>query len=99
MSRGDLVQLEVSIDSGLGERARLGVVVLESDHTLEAEFRMLQFEGVVHYVSRIANEATITPGTLTAMEERLPMAAALLPAELELDAIGYGCTSAATLIG
>ena len=99
MSGAELVQLEFSTDSGLGERARLGVVVLESDHTLEAEFRMLQLEGVVHYVSRIANEATITPGTLTAMEERLPMAAALLPAELELDAIGYGCTSAATLIG
>jgi maleate isomerase len=99
VSRVDLLQLEFTTDSGIGRRARLGLVVLESDHTLEAEFRMLDVEGVVHYVSRIANDATITPDSLTAMEERLPVAAALLPVELQLDAIGYGCTSAATLIG
>ncbi|MBT3246889.1 MAG: Asp/Glu racemase [Actinobacteria bacterium] len=99
MSGAELVQLEFSTDSGLGERARLGVIVLESDHTLEAELRAPNIDGVDHYVSRIANDSTITPDSLTAMEQRLPVAAALLPVELRLDAIGYGCTSAATLIG
>lgn len=99
MTHIDLLRLNFKTDDGLGSRARLGLVVLESDHTLEAEFRMLNLDGVVHYVSRIANDATVTPETLTAMEERLPMAAALLPVEFQLDAIGYGCTSAATLIG
>ncbi|MBS1265506.1 MAG: Arylmalonate decarboxylase [Acidimicrobiaceae bacterium] len=99
MSTADLVQLGFSTDSGLGERARLGVVVLESDHTLEAELRAHDIAGVDHYVSRIANDSIVTPDSLTAMEQRLPEAAALLPVELRLDAIGYGCTSAATLIG
>jgi|TARA_B100001971_G_scaffold52172_2_gene47265 maleate isomerase len=99
VSGADLVQLEFSTNSGLGGRARLGVIVLESDHTLEAELRVPDIDGVDHYVSRIANDSTITPDSLTAMEKRLPLAAALLPVELGLDAIGYGCTSAATLIG
>jgi|TARA_B100001964_G_scaffold123066_1_gene136410 maleate isomerase len=99
VSELDLVQLEFTTDEGLGRRAKLGVVVLESDHTLEAELREIRIKEVTHYIARIANDATVTPETLTAMEERLPLAASLLPIELKLDAIGYGCTSAATLIG
>ena len=44
-------------------------------------------------------EPEVSAETLTDMRERLPEAAKLLPTEFGFDAIGYGCTSAATLIG
>ncbi|MCP5025888.1 MAG: Asp/Glu racemase [Actinomycetia bacterium] len=95
----DLVPLGFETDDGFGSRARIGLIVLESDQTIEAEARMLDLEGVDIYHSRIPNAMEVTPATLTDMEKRLPAAAALLPAAFEFDAIGYGCTSAATLIG
>ncbi len=95
----DLLPLRFETDDGFGARARLGLIVLESDQTLEAEARMMSVDGVDIYHSRIPNSMEVTPQTLTAMEQRLPTAAALLPNELGFDAIGYGCTSAATLIG
>ncbi len=99
MTLPDLVPLPFETDAGFGSRARLGLVVLESDQTIEAEGRLLDLPGVDVYHARIANDLEVTHETLTAMAERLPAAAALLPGEFEFDAIGYGCTSAATLIG
>jgi maleate isomerase len=95
----ELVPLQFETDDGFGSRARIGLVVLESDQTIEAEARLIDVPGVDIYHSRIANDLDVTPETLTAMAERLPAAAALLPSAFEFDAIAYGCTSAATLIG
>lgn len=95
----ELVPLDFEVDSGFGERARIGLIVLETDQTIEAEARLLNLPGVAFFHSRIANEAEVTPAMLTDMRNRLPAAAALLPAGFGFDAIGYGCTSAATLIG
>lgn len=87
-------------DAGEGARARLGVLVLESDQTLEPEFaRLLDLPGVATYHARLANAMTVTPETLAQMAEELPKAAGLLPTYLGVDAIGYGCTSGATVIG
>ena len=55
--------------------------------------------GVAVYHARLANDVTVTPETLGRMEAELPVAAGLLPDYLGLDAIGYGCTSGATIIG
>ena len=89
-----------STDKGVGERARIGLLVLESDQTMEAEFRHLaNIAGVAAYHARLANSAIVTPETLQKMETEIPVAAKLLPDYLALDAIGYGCTSGATLIG
>ena len=95
----ELVELAFESDDGLGHRARIGLIVLESDQTVEAELRRIDLEGVEWYHARIANQLDVTPETLAAMEEGLPAAAALLPREFGFDAIGYACTSAATLIG
>ena len=97
--RADLLALDFETDAGFGERARIGLIVLETDHTLEAEVRSLDVDGVAWYHSRIPMEPEVTPTTLTDMEARLPVAAGLLPSEFDFDAIGFGCTSAATLIG
>lgn len=95
----ELQQLEFATDAGFGQRAKLGLVLLETDQTLEIEARLINLPGVDWYHSRIPMEPEVTPETLTAMEQALPIAAGLLPQEFAFDAIGYGCTSAATLIG
>ena len=94
-----LIPLSFETDEGFGARGRIGLVVLESDQTIEAEARLLELPGVDWYHARIPMESEVTPTTLTDMEARLPEAAGLLPTEFEFDAVGYGCTSAATLIG
>lgn len=93
-------RLTFTTDAGAGARARLGLLVLESDQTMEWEFRDLtHLPGVSVYHARLANATTVTPETLAAMEQELPVAARLLPDYLGLKAIGYGCTSGATIIG
>ena len=93
-------RLSFNQDSGAGSRARLGLLVLESDQTMEWEFRDLtHLPGVSVYHSRLANSVTVTPETLAAMQKELPSAANLLPQYLGLTAIGYGCTSGSTVIG
>ena len=95
-----IIELVHKTDSGLGERANIGIIVLSSDQTLEYEFRtLLNFEGVTLYHSRIPNEMEITKSSLAKMEADLPVAAALLPESFNFSAIGYGCTSGATIIG
>jgi len=82
------------------ERARIGLLVLQSDQTMEQEMRqMTDGLGVSLYHARLPNDTVVTPDTLAKMEAVLPIAAALLPEYLGLHALGYGCTSGATIIG
>jgi maleate isomerase len=74
-------------------------VVLETDQTVEPEIQSVELEGVAFYHSRIQMDDDVSSASLGAMEARLPQAAALLPTEFGLNAIGYACTSAATVIG
>lgn len=93
------MKLDFQTDDGIGTRAKIGVVVLETDETLEHEFRrMIPEDGVALYVSRIPMVPEVNAETLARMEDALPAATGLLPA-LGFDAIGFGCTSAATVIG
>jgi maleate isomerase len=95
-----IVELSCTTDEGLGDRAKIGMVVLQTDQTIEHEFRsLLNHEGVALYHSRIPNEMDVTRETLAKMEADLPNAAALLPSSFNFDAVGYGCTSGATVIG
>lgn len=94
------MKLDFDTDNGIGTRATLGVVVLETDETLEPEFaRMTNLEGVALYHSRIPMVSEITPQTLARMETDLPASVRLLPPSLKFDVIGFGCTSASTVIG
>ena len=94
-----LTKLGFTVDEGFGQRARLGVIVLETDQTIEPEFQSLQLSDVALYHSRIPMDIDVSTDSLGAMLDRLPVAAALLPQEFDLDVIGYACTSAATVIG
>lgn len=93
-------RIDYSTDHGVGARARLGLLVLESDQTFESEMRFLtNLPEVSLYHARLANDAIVTSETLAKMVHELPIAASLLPKYLGLSAIGYGCTSGATIIG
>lgn len=79
---------------------RVGLVVLATDHTIEADFRRIFPEqGVGIHVNRIANENPCTPDNLRRMEPRLTEATALILPGESLDVVCYGCTSASTVIG
>lgn len=95
-----LETLKYITDQGLGRRARIGLIVLQSDQTIEHEMaRLLTGDGVALYHARIPNDTEVTPESLQQMEIDLPRTASLLPASFKFDAIGYACTSGATVIG
>ena len=92
--------LRFETDGGHAGTNPLGLIVLKTDETMEVELRgVFQAAGLACYHSRIAMHPTVTPETLAEMERDLPQSAALLPAGLSYGAIGYGCTSGATVIG
>jgi maleate isomerase len=94
------MRLTFETDAGIGTRANLGVVVLETDETLEAEFaRLMPRDGVALYHTRIPMVSEIREDTLAKMEADLPASVRLLPPSLDFDVIGYACTSASSVIG
>ena len=95
-----LTGLPFEVDGGIAARARIGVIVLASDHTVEHEFRaVMDLPGVAFYEARIANDPSITPETLRAMEGRIAGTASLILPGVPLDVVCYGCTSASMVIG
>ena len=84
----------------IGARARIGLVVLASDYTIEHEFRAtIDMPQVDLFMARIANDPRVTPETLAAMEPLLTETAArILPGD-RLDVLAYGCTSASVVLG
>ena len=63
--------LPFDTDDGIASRARIGLLVLATDFTIEHEWRaiMAGLKGVALYESRILNDAQITPETLRAMDD------------------------------
>ncbi|MDH3230974.1 MAG: aspartate/glutamate racemase family protein [Alphaproteobacteria bacterium] len=87
-------------DGGVAGRARIGVIVLASDHTIEHEFRqIIDMPGVAFYAARIRNDPSITPETLADMESRIAPTTDLILPGVELDVVAYGCTSASMVLG
>lgn len=86
--------------SVIGVRARIGLVVLASDYTIEHEFRtMVAMPGVDIFMARIVNDPRVTPETLAAMEPLLTKTASrILPGD-KLDVLAYGCTLASVVLG
>ncbi|MGE0007258.1 MAG: aspartate/glutamate racemase family protein [Parvibaculaceae bacterium] len=88
-------------DRGIAGKARIGLIVLATDFTIEHEWRriMTGLKGVGLYQSRILNDARITPETLRAMEPRIAQCADVILPGADFDVIAYGCTSASMAIG
>jgi maleate isomerase len=80
--------------------AALGLVVLKADETIERDFRQIFSDcDISIYVTRIPSGDEVTGETLAEMSNNLPTAASLLPASLQFDVVGYGCTSGSAVIG
>ncbi len=43
MSQNSILELEFKTDTGLGNRANIGIIVLRTDQTLEHEFSIIKF--------------------------------------------------------
>lgn len=94
------MKMPFETDQGASAHAAIGLIVLQSDETIENEIRPLfTHDGLALYHSRIPSSPEVTNETLAEMKEELPRAAYLLPTARPLDVIAYACTSGATIIG
>ena len=90
--------MNYELDAGAGRGLQLGLIVLSTDETLEYEARRGlagREANLLH--TRIPAQAEVTPEDLATMAARMTESARLLPQGL--DAVAYGCTSGATVIG
>jgi maleate isomerase len=96
--------LAFSTGGVIGARARIGLVVLASDYTVEHEFRRVfggpgMAPGIDYYTARIRNSPQITPDTLAAMGPLISDTVDLILPGAELDVVGFCCTSATMVLG
>ncbi|CAB1060047.1 hypothetical protein D1BOALGB6SA_4812 [Olavius sp. associated proteobacterium Delta 1] len=92
--------LSYSLDDGIGHRARIGIIALPDDQTIEHELRMIfDLPGVACFVNRLPCDATISPDSLKAMESEILRAASLILPDLSVDVMAFGCTSGSLFIG
>jgi maleate isomerase len=97
--------LPFSTISKNAQSIQMGLVILETDLTIETEFRhfLVQDETQMRTISllntRIPCDDQVTASNLTSMEGRFSDALSLFPNSFDFDVIGYGCTSASLLIG
>jgi len=103
ITSGDAVSkthMKFMLDPGIAYRARIGLIVLASDHTIEHEFRQIyHIDGVALYESRIPNSPQINATTLAEMERGMAAATAVILPGVKLDVVAYGCTSGTVVIG
>lgn len=78
---------------------QLGLVVLQSDESIEPDMQRLLPSDAELLVTRVPSGQHVTAESLAQMEAVLTQATSLLPAGAELSAIGYGCTSGTAQIG
>ncbi|TCD14466.1 maleate cis-trans isomerase family protein [Oricola cellulosilytica] len=94
------MKLGYHLDREAAPNGVFGVVVLQSDETLERELSPLfAADGAALHHTRIPFADAVNPETLRQMRRDLPSAVALFPSETPFDVIAYGCTSGATMIG
>jgi maleate isomerase len=99
-STADLGVLPSWLDAGIGWRTAIGLIVLASDQTMEHEFRkLIKGDGIAVYASRLFNDNDITPATLRAIGPRIAPATGLILPGIDLNVIGFGCTSATVELG
>ena len=89
-----------TLDRDDPQKPPIGLIVLQTDETIEPDFkRYFADHPSPLYVSRIPSGQTVTHQSLSQMQTDLTAAADLLPKGLSFPVIGYGCTSASSVIG
>lgn len=95
-----MTRLPYAIDADDPATSPMGLIVLQTDETLEPEFNVyFSDRSCPIYVSRIPSGKEVTTDTLAEMKTALPAAADLLPKTRPYRVVGYGCTSASSVIG
>lgn len=96
----DRQHMPYELDGGLGYRAKIGLIVLATDQTIEYECRrLMDVPGVALYESRIYNSQSITPENLAKMEAGMTEATRVIMPGVPLNVVAYGCTSGGMVIG
>jgi len=91
---------DYQLHDSLNGHARLGMVVLQTDETIEHDFQCLLPPNLASiYVTRVPSAPEVTKETLAEMANELPAATRLLPNSFPYQAVGYGCTSGTSIIG
>lgn len=80
-------------------RPAIGVIVLQTDLTVEDDLRRLLPDDVRLLVSRVPSGAEVSAESLAEMARHLTASASLFPRGLHFGAVGYGCTSGTAQIG
>ena len=95
-----MTRLSYQVDPDNPTAPPIGLIVLQVDETLEPEIKAY-FQDTPNptYVTRIPSAPEVTVANLKGMETDLAAAATLLPTSRQYGAIGYGCTSASSVIG
>lgn len=92
--------LDYTLDADDPDLTPMGLIVLQADETIEPEFKHhFADDPRSLYVSRLPSSPEVTHDTLSQLEHDLPAAAALLPNSRDLSVVGFGCTSASSVIG
>lgn len=82
------------------DKTQLGLIVLQSDITIEDEFRYyFEDEPVSLLANRIPFENEVNPETLKQMALHVGSTTSLFPITTKFKAVGYACTSGALHIG
>jgi maleate isomerase len=92
--------LPYTLGSEAAYRAKIGLVVLANDWTIEYEVnRITALDGVTVYANRLYFDPLVSMETLRAMEGRIADAVTLINPPAQLDVVAYGCTSGTIAIG
>jgi maleate isomerase len=81
------------------DRSQIGLVVLQSDESIETDMRRIIPPSAELFVSRVPSATTVSSESLRSMEAVLTQAASLFPVDARFQVVGYGCTSATAHIG
>lgn len=95
-----MIKLPYELELDNPNEPPMGLIVLQTDETIEQELGSY-FSDLPNplYVTRIPSSPEVTPEGLAGMEADLAAAAALLPTARPYPVVGYGCTSASSIIG
>ena len=70
------MRISYEMDEGAGARARLGLIVLNVDETIEQEMRrFIDIDGVALHCTRVESGAELNERSIAAMAARIPDAA------------------------
>lgn len=94
------MKIPCTLEAGFGSGPAIGLIVLSTDETIEPEIRQVHSQPATSlYHSRIPFDPVVSKQTLAKMECALPASLGLFSEHIAFSAIGYGCTSGATIIG